>query len=319
MIAGRLVWDNHSCMPTRPHDASFLPQLERLRAAGVDVVSLNLGFGEDTVEDHLRMAASFRHWLSQHADRYCLASGALDIDRAAASGRLAVVFDLEGANAIADQLSLIQLYYDLGVRWMLIAYNRANRAGGGCMDPIDSGLTPFGRAMIAEMERVGMALCLSHTGRRTCLDALAVATRPVLLSHSNAQAVHAHPRNVDDEILRGVAASGGVACATGIGAFLGPGIPDVETLLDHLDHMIACIGPDHVGVGLDYVFDEEEFRSYLRQLDPALDQPALMLSPEAWPAIAAGLERRGHGSATITAVLGGNLRRFAAEVWRSAE
>src|SRR6218665_1014736 len=132
LVARSLVWDNHACMPLRPHDTGFLPQLERHRAAGADVVMLNIGFGEQGVEEHLRMIASMRDWLHRHADRYRLIERIEDIATARAAGQLAVGFDIEGANGIGDQISLVRLYRDLGVRWMLIAYNRNNRAGGGC-------------------------------------------------------------------------------------------------------------------------------------------------------------------------------------------
>ena len=85
---------------------------------------------------------------------------------------------------VVEQLSFVQTFYELGVRWMLIAYKRSNTAGGGCLDD-DSGLTAIGRAIIDEMERVGMVLCLSHTGSKTALKALEYARHPVIFSHSN--------------------------------------------------------------------------------------------------------------------------------------
>ena len=164
------VWDNQGCMPLRPHDTRFLPQLARCRAAGLDHISLNVGFGDDGIEQHLPMIASFRHGLAERASCCTLVRTVDDIESARNSAKLAASFDIEGANAVADQISLVQLYCDLGVRWMLLAYNRNNRVGGGCQDE-DTGLTPFGREVIAEMERVGMQVCCSHTGHRTVRDA----------------------------------------------------------------------------------------------------------------------------------------------------
>ena len=131
-VDSMLVWDNHACMPLTPHDAAFLPQLRRHRDAGADVVMVNVGFGDDGIEQHLRMLAALRDWLLAHAGDYRLIQTVDDIAIARANGQLAVGFDIEGANAIGDQLSLLGLYRDLGVRWMLLAYNRPNRAGGGC-------------------------------------------------------------------------------------------------------------------------------------------------------------------------------------------
>ncbi|MFN9972492.1 MAG: membrane dipeptidase, partial [Phycisphaerae bacterium] len=99
-------------MPLRPLDPSCLPQLARHKAAGFDAVTVNIGFGEQGPEEHLRMIAAMRHWLMARPDEYLLLLEADDIERARTTGRLAVGFDIEGANAVGDQLSLIQMYYD---------------------------------------------------------------------------------------------------------------------------------------------------------------------------------------------------------------
>ena len=222
------VWDHHACLPLRPNDPAFLPQLARHRAAGFDAITVNIGFGEQGPEEHLRMIAALRHWILARPQEYLLLLEPDDIERARATGRLAVGFDIEGANAVGDQLSLIQLYYDLGVRWMLMAYNTSNRAGGGCQDD-DGGLTTFGRSIVAEMERVGMLLCLSHTGHRTVREVLAVATQPLIFSHSNCSALHPHPRNIPDDLIRACAATGGVVGINGVGIFLGHNDISIET------------------------------------------------------------------------------------------
>lgn len=323
LLSGCLVWDNHGCMPVnRPHDVSFLTQLQRYRAAGVDAVMLNAGFGEMTVEEHFSTLASLRHWLKARPREYVLIDTADDVERARATGRLAVGFDLEGANAIADQPSLVEMYYDLGVRWMLLAYNRNNRVGGGCQDE-DGGLTGYGREVVAEMERVGMQVCCSHTGHRTVRDVLEVATKPVVFSHSNASAVHAHPRNVPDDLIRGVAATGGVVGINGLSTFLGPGDDLVESFVRHVDHVVSLVGPEHVALGLDYVFDRSELDEILVKMratfPPGLgyDEPPRFLEPEQLERVVEVLLTSGYGAADIQALLGGNLMRLAQKVWKA--
>jgi membrane dipeptidase len=329
LLERTLVWDNHGCMPVaRPHDTSFLPQLQRYRAVGVDVAILNVGFGDQGVEDHLRTLASMRHWLLAQGDQYVLIDGPEDIERARAAGKLAVGFDIEGANAVGDQLSLIQIYHALGVRWMLLAYNRNNRVGGGCQDE-DTGLTDFGRAVIAEMERVGMVLCLSHTGHRTVRDALAVATRPVIFSHSNPSAVHAHPRNIPDELIRACAATGGVVGINGVGNFLGriDGHDDIrsQTYARHVDHVVQLVGPKHVSIALDYVFDLGELEAYFEQMKhtfpPEMGYSArpAFVAPEQLPEIVATLLGWGYREADLADILGANLMRVARQVWKPAQ
>lgn len=320
LIDSSLVWDNHGCMPVRPQDETFLPQLERYRAAGVNVVALNVGFGEHGVEDHVRMIAHFRRWLAARDADYVLVSTTDDIERARREGKLAVMFDIEGMNAIADQVSLVKFYYDLGVRWMLVAYNRNNRAGGGCQDD-DQGLTRFGREVLDEMARVGMVACCSHTGHRTTMDVMAYSKRPVIFSHSNARALHDHPRNVRDEALKACAATGGVVGLNGLGLFLTAEGDLVDAFIRHVDYIVQLIGADHVGLGLDYVFDQAELDAAVS--DPTIFPPELgyqagiqMLRPEAIEEIVERLLRLGYADEDVRAILGGNLLRVAKQVWR---
>ncbi|TDV33833.1 membrane dipeptidase [Paraburkholderia caballeronis] len=321
LLAQSLVWDNHGCMPLRPDDETFLPQLARYKAAGVNAVTLNVGFGEQGVEPHVRMIAHFRRWLAQHRDDYMLATTPDDIERARRAGKLAVLFDIEGMNAVADQPSLVQLYYDLGVRWMLIAYNQHNPAGGGCQEADDPGLTAYGRQILDEMARVGMVACCSHTGQRTAMDVMAYSSKPVLFSHSNARAIHDHPRNVHDDALKACAATGGVVGLNGIGIFIGGKGRLVDGLIRHIDHVVQLIGIEHVGLGLDYVFDQGELDDLLTNktiFPPELGYEAgiQMVPPEAMEEIVSGLSKLGYSADDLRAILGGNLLRVARQVWR---
>ena len=316
------VWDHHACLPLRPNDPAFLPQLARHKAAGFDAITVNIGFGEQGPEEHLRMIAALRHWLMARPEEYLLLLEADDVERARSTGRLAVGFDIEGANAVGDQLSLIQLYYDLGVRWMLMAYNTSNRAGGGCQDE-DGGLTNFGRAMVAEMERVGMLLCLSHTGHRTVREVLAMATQPLIFSHSNCSALHPHPRNIPDELIRACAATGGVVGINGVGIFLGKNDISSETYARHLDHVVQLVGPAHVSIALDYVFDMRELEEHLEKMKgtfpPGLgyEMGARFVPPAQLEEIVVTLQGWGYSDADLTALLGGNLLRLAKQVWKA--
>lgn len=316
------VWDHHACLPLRPNDPAFLPQLARHKAAGFDAITVNIGFGEQGPEEHLRMIAALRHWLMARPEEYLLLLEADDVERARSTGRLAVGFDIEGANAVGDQLSLIQLYYDLGVRWMLMAYNTSNRAGGGCQDE-DGGLTNFGRAIVAEMERVGMLLCLSHTGHRTVREVLAMATQPLIFSHSNCAALHPHPRNIPDELIRACAATGGVVGINGVGIFLGKNDISSETYARHVDHVVQLVGPAHVSIALDYVFDMRELEEHLEKMKgtfpPGLgyEMGARFVPPEQLEEIVVTLQGWGYSDADLTALLGGNLLRLAKQVWKA--
>jgi membrane dipeptidase len=316
-----LVWDNHACLPLRPHDPGFLPQLERHRAAGTHVVMLNVGYGEDGIEAHVRMLATFRAWIAGHADRFRLIESVDDISRARAAGQLAIGFDIEGANAVDDQLSLVRLYRDLGVRWMLLAYNRNNRAGGGCQDE-DTGLTPFGRALLAELAAQGVVACCSHTGYRTAREAIDASPTPVIFSHSNPRALADHPRNIPDDLIRACAARGGVVGINGIGLFLGDNDASPARVARAAAYVADLVGPAHVGIGLDFLHDRAELDAVIAahpgQFPPELGYGAGMafMAPEDLPEVGRRLQALGMAPAEVAGVLGGNWLRIARQVWK---
>jgi len=322
-----LVWDNHSCMPLRPQDGSFLDQLQRAHRTGVNVVALNVGFGPQTLEDHIRMLAAFRQWLAARSDLYVVAHNVADIDRARHEGKLAVFFDIEGM-APLDQgdYGLVALFRELGVGWMLIAYNRNNAAGGGCLDE-DCGLTDHGRRILAEMKRVGMIVCCSHTGHNTAREVMEFADNPVIFSHSNADAIYQHGRNIPDDLIRHCAATGGVVGINGLGDFLGPERPReewdaVEWMVRHIDHVVQLVGSAHVGIALDYVFDQQELADYLVRMKETFGgQQAVQFSnrfapPEAFLPLTARLLQLGYSRADLLNILGGNWYRVAQQVWK---
>lgn len=314
------IWDNHACMPLRPNDDIFLPQLERARENGVSVISLNIGCMEQTPEEHWAVLGWFRQWLGERSDAYRIVDTADDIAAARAEGRMAVMFDIEGARGIGDRLDNIGEYYAHGVRWMLIAYNRENLAGYGCYDEEDLGLKPFGRDMIREMNAAGMTVCCSHTGERTARDVLAASTKPVIFSHSNCGAVYGHKRNISDDMIRVCAAQGGVVGINGIGDFLcGPGDDIVEAFVRHVDHAVQLVGPDHVGLSLDYCYDRQELLDYLETMKHSFPEgfsPEIrMVAPEDLPAIVTGLRACGYDEASLTKILHDNWLRIASQNW----
>jgi membrane dipeptidase len=319
-LRSALVWDNHGCMPLEA-DSRLLPQLLRYRNAGVSMVSINVGFANISWMEHIRILSFMRQWISQHDDTYALVATAQDVQRCKVEGKLGIVFDVEGMSAVQHQLSLVQTFYELGVRWMLITYNRNNAAGGGCLDE-DHGLTMLGRKIIDEMERVGMVLCLSHAGARTATEALDYARNPVIFSHSNPYGDTAHPRNVSDALMRECARKGGVIGLSGIGPFLGSNTDVVEHLLRQIRYVVDLVGAAHVGLGLDYVFDRTDLDSYVQQ-NPELFPPEIngtgsmgMVEPEALCAIAEGLADDNLNDGEIRGILGENWLRIARCVWK---
>lgn len=320
LFSRSLVWDHHTCTTIRPGRADSVAQLQRHRDAGIDVVGLNVGFDASPPEDAIKLLADFRRWLHQHSDEYAIVGTAEDIEKARRAGKLAVFFNIEGGNALAGQLSMVSLFYDLGVRWMLFAYNRTNALAGGCQDE-DNGLTDFGRAVLAEMERVGMMVCCTHIGERSAMEILERATKPVIFSHSNPSAVWKHARNISDEAMRACAKTGGVVGINGIGIFLGDNDARPELMADHIEYAVNLIGVEHVGIGLDYAFDTEEVNAFVKA-HPETYPPAKypngieLAPPESYPRLAELLLARGFSSKDLEAIFGGNFLRVARQVWK---
>ncbi len=320
-MSGRpLIWDNHVCLPLRPDDPTFLPQIERHRRAGASVVSINVGFGAMSFDSVLANLQAFRAWFSARPDEYLLLE---QVDQAALArdqGRLGIVFDLEGGDAVADQIDRLPELARLGVRWMAIAYNRNNALGGGCQD-VDAGLTALGVRALAMLEQAGIVACCSHTGERTTFEVLERASRPVIFSHSNPRALCSHPRNISDEVIRRCAATGGVIGINGVGIFLGDNDASVEAVVRHVEYVQDLVGAVHVGLGLDYIYDRRELDEYLAA-HPELYPPEhgygaglALMEPEAIPRLVEHMLRRGHRDEDVHALLGGNWRRVARATW----
>lgn len=316
-----VVWDNHTCTTLTPTRGHWMAHLQRHRDAGVDVVCMNVGFDAAPPMDALLLLAEFRRWVEAHSAEYTLLDHPEDIDRIQSErNKLGICFNLEGGNALLESIHMISLYYRLGVRWMLFAYNKTNELSGGCQDE-DTGLTDFGRAVMDEMERIGMVVCCSHIGHRSAMEILERASRPVIFSHSNPRALWEHPRNIRDEAILACAKTGGVVGINGIGIFLGKNDIATDLIVRHCDYVASLVGPDHVGLALDYVYDQKELTDFVKS-HPDTYPPGqypngvLMMEPERFPTIAEALLKSGHSEQDVCKILGGNHVRIARQVWK---
>lgn len=310
-------------MPLEPGDTRQMAALEQCRNAGLHVISINVASGDQSSADALAMLGTFRSWIAENSDTSMAVSTAADALSTKALGKLGICFDIEGMSVLDGQLDLIQTYYDLGVRWMLSAYNHANVAGSGCLDAMDGGLTPFGRSVVGEMNRVGMVVCGSHAGYRTARELIDASSAPVIFSHSNPRGMWHSPRNIPDDLMQACAARGGVVGINGIGHFLGANDNRISTLVAHIAYAIDLIGEDHVGLALDYCFGEEDglvdFMADYPALFPQGPQTAqgmTMIAPWRLGEIIEALDACGIRHAMLRKLLGGNHLRIAQTVWR---
>jgi membrane dipeptidase len=316
-----MLWDQHCCLPLLP-TADVSPLL-RFHEIGAGFVSVNVGYAPSDADSTLAVLESFRRQLGAD-ERFLLAGSADDVRTAYAGGRLAVAFDLEDAGPLEGRLELVERYHRLGVRTLVPAYNYRNAAASGCMDARDDGLTAYGRAMVREMNRVGMVADGSHSSIRTGLDLCDVSTRPVIYSHTCMRSVWEHERNITNEQARACAATGGVIGITGVGIFLGPNDVSLDALVRHIDYAVELVGPEHVGIGTDYPFDLADLNRELAENPELFPEsyrrwgPIRFVEPEALPPLAAALAARGYPDEAIHGILGGNFLRVARQAWHRA-
>ena len=311
-----LVWDAHACFPLKPN--ADLSELKRYRDSGVNFVSLNIGMDMDAFENVIQVIACYRKYIIGHPDDFVLAVSVNDIQKAKESGKLAIAFDLEGSEPLIGDLNLISFYYDLGVRQMLLAYNKDNRASGGCMEG-KIGLTDFGKKVIREMNRVGMVVDVSHMGYLTTMDVFDTSIAPVIFSHSNPKGLRNHARNISDEQIKACAKTGGVVGINGIGDFLGG--TNSEIVVENIEYVINLVGFEHVGIGLDYVIDKQELADYIEGHPDVFPPDKIkdilaFVEPEQFPEFTELLHKKGYNEQMIRGILGENFLRVAKKVWK---
>lgn len=320
-------WDAHACLPQHPQ-ADFTP-VQRLHAAGVNYVSLNVGGDMNPVSQVMSVIAGYRATIASDPDRYVLVSSVDDVIQAAADGRMAISFDLEGAMPLLEQPEMVALYAQLGVRQIHFAYNRNNSIADGCHD-LPRGLTPLGHSMVAAVNDAGMLMDCSHTGRLCSLDIMAVSSQPVIFSHSNPYALVPHGRNVTDEQIRACAVTGGVVCISGLSWFVGKERPGADDVARHAAYVADLVGVSHVGIGLDICFQQPGLDDTPPgDFDPghwwpasagySVERPPTFTPPEVWRQLAAALRKVGMTDSEAELVMGRNMMRVAQQVWNKPQ
>ena len=200
--------------------------LPRMRAGGVNAQFMAAWvdparFGPEAyVRRTLGFIDAMHRTCAAHPDQIELARTASDVRRLKAAGKLAAILCIEGGHSIDDDLAVLRMYHQLGVRYMTLTWNNTNNWADGLDEARHGGLNDLGRAVVREMDRLGMIVDLSHASAQTFWDALETASRPVMASHSSSAAICPHPRNLDDDQLRAIAKNGGVACVTFVPQFV---------------------------------------------------------------------------------------------------
>jgi len=267
-----------------------------------------------------------------HQDFVIVARTLHDILGAHESGRLALVLGLEAATPIENELDRLDILYGLGIRQMGIAYSDSNALGSGLREPRDGGLTAFGRRAVERMNRLGIAIDVSHSSDRTGLDVCEASEKPVFVTHAGARAVWDTSRMKTDDLLRAIAATGGVfGMSAAPHTTISPQhtAHSIESVMDHFTHCVDVVGIEHVAFGpdtlyVDHVGLHNVFARLLGLGERAAAGPAFERVPyvaglesptENFRNIVGWLVKHGYGDADIRAVIGGNIVRALREVW----
>ncbi|GAA3120605.1 dipeptidase [Streptosporangium carneum] len=312
--------------------ASFFRQqwLPQLRDGGVDIQVLPVFIDEryrpeGALRETLRMIECAHVLAEGNADEVRLCLNGDQIDQTLAEGRIALVLALESAPGVDADVELFSTLYRLGVRVASIAHwGRTPLADGSGEDGTGSRLTSAGAEALREMERLGMVFDVSHLGASGVAHVLELATRPLIATHSSSRALRDHHRNLTDDQIRAVAATGGVVCVNFFAPFLtdDPADYTVGRLVDHIEHIVGVAGIDHVGLGPDFVREVIsdttppccEDIGY-GDIDPLASIPGLE-GPRGLPLVTEALVGRGLPEEDILKILGGNVRRLLGTVLR---
>ena len=318
------VWDAHTCVPLIPE--YDLASLQRHIDCGAYYISINIGMDFNPLSDIIQIIAGFRERISE-LDFLIQVESFADVERAQREGKLAVSFDLEGGVPLHESPAMVGLLAKLGVRQIHLAYNRSNSLAGGCHDE-DIGLTPKGRDMVDAINTNKLFMDVSHTGYRTSMDIFEYSNKPVIISHGNPRVLKDHGRNYRDDQLQACAATGGVVCINGVARFLNSPQASAESMVEAIDYLVQLIGPSHVGVGLDYVYDNHlddgpegldtnlwwpPEHGYSKSNDGFLN--LLFAPPERFLEMSVLLEKRGYTQSDIAAIYGKNMNTLAQKVW----
>jgi len=311
-----LIWDMTLPFTDYGDPDLKVAMLQRMVENGFTAVSLTVGGDWMDLPATVQSIAKERHFFLGQPDKYVLVESADDVLRAKKDGKLAVGFHFQGANPIAHDLAMVDVYYKLGIRHMLMCYNVKTPIGDGCQEQTDGGLSRLGSDLVHEMNRVGMLVDVAHTGYRTSMDVFATSGEPVIISHANVRSLCDHTRNVQDDQIVACAKSGGVVGVIAFGPVHGDdGTPLVELLLRHIQYIADLVGPQHVGLALDLIYDQSVSKPTM--WNPYFHpRPIADVPPEQMDEIVDGLLGHGFSESETRGVLGENWMNVARRVWK---
>jgi microsomal dipeptidase-like Zn-dependent dipeptidase len=298
----------------------------QMREGGVDAVHVTIAYHE-TFRETVANMERWNRWFELYPDLIVSAGSGDDVRRARKEGRTAIIFGFQNPSPIEDDIGLVEVLHTLGARFMQLSYNNQSLLATGCYEAEDSGITRMGRAVIAEMNRVGMVVDMSHSAERSTLEAVEISARPIAITHANPAFWHAALRNKSETVLKALAESGGMFGFSLYPHHLKGGS---DCTLEDFCTMVArtaeMIGVDHLGIGSDLCQDQPDsvvdwMRTgrWTKQVDfgegsaenPGFPpQPVWFRDNRDFAVIGDGLRAAGFSAEEAGLIMGGNWLRF---------
>ncbi|MEM7041655.1 MAG: membrane dipeptidase [Pseudomonadota bacterium] len=298
----------------------------QMREGGVDAVHVTIAYHE-TFREAVLNVGQWNRWFERFPDLITQARSGGDVRRARETGRTAIVFGFQNPSPIEDDIDLVEIWHALGVRFMQLSYNNQSLLATGCYEDDDPGITRMGGQVIAEMNRVGMVIDMSHSAERSTLEAIELSTRPIAITHANPHWWHPALRNKSEDVLKALAESGGM-----LGFSLYPHhlVGGSACRLQELCVMIAeaaeRYGVAHLGIGSDLCQDqpdsvvewmrngrwskETDYGEGSAKMPGFPDQPTWFRDSRDFSSIGDGLAEVGFHAEEIAGLMGDNWLRF---------
>ncbi|WP_187429297.1 hypothetical protein ROLI_040110 [Roseobacter fucihabitans] len=298
----------------------------QMRAGGVDAVHVTITYHE-TFRETVLIIEKWNRWFEQHPDVIFQGRTAADVQLARDTGRTAIFFGSQNPSCIEDDIGLVEVMHTLGLRFMQLTYNNQSLLASGCYEDEDTGLTRMGRQVVAEMNRVGLVVDMSHSGERSTFEAIEHSTRPITISHANPASWHAARRNKSDALLRALGKSGGFLGLSAYPHHLKDGGGcTLQSWCEMAALAVDLMGSQNVGIGTDLCQDQPDsivewmrVGRWTKAIDygeGSADNAGFPAMPD-WfhdnrdlAAIRAGLRAVGLDEATANGIMGDNWLAF---------
>ncbi|MFJ5282132.1 membrane dipeptidase [Streptomyces parvulus] len=313
-----------ACNPSK-FDRELLLSCQK---GGVSAVTVSLDMWGDSRKTLSEISGWYR-MVRENADVATIIVDSSDFAAAEAAGKVGIVLGIQNTSPLDGDLGFVELFDKLGLKVMLLTYNNQNLVGSGCYESVDSGLSRFGRKVIAEMNRVGMIVDLAHCGKQTTLDAIEESSRPVAITHANPEWVYKSKRSKTREEFEALRQNGGVLGLTMFPTMMGGQQTTARDFVDMVARTVDVMGIDHVGFGSDLITNQDDnFLNHARmgtwthEIDHGTGVaggpvrppwPSWFSRVEHFPNLAKALREGGFDDIEVEKVMGGNWRRFFEE------